>query len=172
MCVRAIVANLTSAVRPTMCVHSDHSVLTKARKPVEATMLVKDVMTRQVEWVDPEITLLDAAKKMHDKDIGALPVGEDDRIIGMVTDRDITCRGVAQNLSPASTPVRKVMTENLIWCFDDQTIEDAAHLMEGKRVRRLAVMNPEKRLVGFLSVGDLAHRAHGLSGEILDEVTA
>lgn len=135
-------------------------------------MLVKDVMTRQPEWIGPETTLLDAAKKMHDKGIGSLPVGENDRIIGMVTDRDITCRGVAQNLSPASTPVRKVMTEKIIWCFDDQAIEDAAHIMEGKKVRRLAVMNREKRMVGFLSVDDLAHRAHALSGEILDEVTA
>jgi CBS domain-containing protein len=135
-------------------------------------MLVKDVMTRQAEWIAPETTLLDAAKKMHDKKIGSLLVGEKDRIIGIVTDRDIACRGVAQNLIPADTPVRKVMTEKIIWCFDDQAIEDAAHVMEDKKVRRLAVMNREKRMVGFLSVDDLAHRAHGLSGEILDEVTA
>ncbi len=135
-------------------------------------MLVKDVMTRQVEWIGPETTLLDAAKKMHDKDIGSLPVGENDRVIGMVTDRDITCRGVARNLNLASTPVRKVMTKKIIWCFDDQSIEDAAHIMEGKKVRRLVVMNREKRMVGFLSVDDLAHRAHALTGGILDEVTA
>jgi len=135
-------------------------------------MLVKDVMTRHAEWIGPETTLLDAAKKMHDKEIGSLPVGENDRLIGMVTDRDIACRGVAQNLTPANTPVRKVMTEKIVWCFDDQAIEDAAHLMEGKKVRRLAVMNREKRMVGLLSVDDLAHRAHGLSGEVLDEVTA
>jgi CBS domain-containing protein len=135
-------------------------------------MLVKDVMTRQAEWIGPETTLLDAAKKMHDKNIGSLLVGEHDRIIGMVTDRDIACRGVAQDLNPAKTPVRKVMTEKIIWCFDDQAIEDAAHLMEGKKVRRLAVMNREKRMVGVLSVDDLAHRAHELSGEVLDEVTA
>ncbi len=135
-------------------------------------MLVKDVMTRQPEWIAPETTLLNAAKTMHDKDIGALLVGENDRIIGMVTDRDIACRGVAQDLSPAKTPVRKVMSEKIIWCFDDQAIEDAAHLMEGKKVRRLAVMNREKRMVGFLSVDDLAHQTHQLSGEVLDEVTA
>ncbi len=135
-------------------------------------MLVKDVMTRQPEWIGPETTLLDAAKKMHDKDIGSLLVGENDRIIGMVTDRDIACRGVAQDLNPAKTPVSKVMTEKIIWCFDDQAIEDAAHLMEDKKIRRLAVMNREKRMVGFLSVDDLAHRAHALSGEVLDQVTA
>jgi len=134
-------------------------------------MLVKDVMVRQAEWIGPETTLLDAAKKMHDMEIGSLLVGEHDRLIGMVTDRDIACRGVAQNLSPADTPVRKVMTEKIIWCYDDQAIEDAAHLMEGKKVRRLAVMNREKRMVGFLSVDDLAHRKHELSGEILAEVT-
>ncbi len=135
-------------------------------------MLVKEVMTPNAEWIDPETTVLEAAKRMHNKDTGSLLVGENDRIIGMVTDRDIACRGVAQNLNPAKTPVRKVMTEKIIWCFDDQAIEDAAHLMEGKKIRRLAVMNREKRMVGFLSVDDLAHRAHALSGEVLDQVTA
>ena len=134
--------------------------------------LVRDVMTRKAEWIGPETTLQDAAKKMRDKEIGSLLVGEDDRIIGMVTDRDIACRGVAQNLNPATTPVRKVMTEKIVWCFDDQEVEDAAHLMEGKKVRRLAVMNRKKRMVGLLSVDDLAHRMHELSGEILDQVTA
>ncbi len=135
-------------------------------------MLVKDVMTRLPEWIGPETNLLNAAKNMHDQDIGSLLVGENDRIIGMVTDRDIACRGVAQNLNLAKTPVRKVMTEKIVWCFDDQAIEDAAPLMEGKKIRRLAVMNREKRMVGFLSVDDLAHRAHTLSGEVLDQVTA
>lgn len=134
--------------------------------------LVRDVMTRHAEWIGPETTLVDAAKRMHDKKIGSLLVGEKDRIIGMVTDRDIACRGVAQNLNPGKTPVRKVMTEKIVWCFDDQEIEDAAHLMEGKKVRRLAVMNREKRMVGLLSVDDLAHRMHDLSGEVLDQVTA
>ncbi len=135
-------------------------------------MLVKEVMMPKAEWVDPKTTLLEAAKRMRDKDIGSLLVGENDKIIGMVTDRDIACRGVAQDLGPANTPVRKVMSERIIWCFDDQEIEKAAHLMENKKVRRLAVMNREKRMVGFLSVDDLAHRAHALSGEVLDQVTA
>ena len=106
-------------------------------------MLVKEVMTPEAEWVDPETTLLDAAKRMRDKDIGSLLVGEHDKIIGMVTDRDIACRGIARNLNPAKTPVRKVMSERIIWCFDDQEIENAANLMEKKKVRRLAVMNRE-----------------------------
>lgn len=139
---------------------------------METTMLVKEVMTPKAEWVAPGTTLLEAAKRMRDKDIGSLLVGEHDKIIGMVTDRDIACRGVAQNLNPANTPVRKVMSERIFWCFDDQEIENAAHLMEKKKVRRLAVMNREKRMVGFLSVDDLAHRAHALSGEVLDQVTA
>ena len=134
-------------------------------------MLVKEVMTPRAEWIDPETTLLEAAKTMRDKDIGSLLVGEQDKIIGMVTDRDIACRGIAQNLKPAKTPVRKVMSERIFWCFDDQEIEKAAHLMEDKKVRRLAVMNHEKRLVGFLSVDDLAHRAQALSGEVLDQIT-
>ena len=135
-------------------------------------MLVKEVMTPKAEWIDPETTLLEAAKRMRDKDIGSLLVGEHDKIIGMVTDRDIACRGIARNLDPANTPVREVMSERIFWCFDDQEIENAAHLMEKKKVRRLAVMNREKRMVGFLSVDDLAHRAHALSGEVLDQVTA
>jgi CBS domain-containing protein len=135
-------------------------------------MLVKEVMTPKAEWVDPETTLLEAAKRMRDKDIGSLLVGEDDKIIGMVTDRDIACRGIAQNLNAANTPVRKVMSKKIFWCFDDQEIENAAHLMENRKVRRLAVMNREKRMVGFLSVDDLAHRAHALSGAVLDHVTA
>jgi CBS domain-containing protein len=135
-------------------------------------MLVKEVMTPKAEWVDPKTTLLEAAKRMRDKDIGSLLVGENDKIIGMVTDRDIACRGIAHNLNAANTPVRKVMSERIFWCFDDQEIENAAHLMENKKVRRLAVMNREKRMVGFLSVDDLAHRAHALSGEVLDQITA
>jgi len=135
-------------------------------------MLVKEVMTPKAEWIDPETTLLEAAKRMRDKDIGSLLVGKHDKIIGMVTDRDIACRGIARNLDPANTPVRKVMSERIFWCFDDQEIEKAAHLMEDKKVRRLAVMNREKRMVGFLSVDDLAHQAHALSGEVLDQVTA
>ncbi len=135
-------------------------------------MLVKEVMTPKAEWVDPETTLLEAAKRMHDKDTGSLLVGKHDKIIGMVTDRDIACRGIARNLDPANTPVREVMSKRIFWCFDDQEIEKAAHLMENRKVRRLAVMNREKRMVGFLSVDDLAHRAHALSGEVLDQVTA
>jgi len=135
-------------------------------------MLVKEVMTPKAEWVDPKTTLLEAAKRMRDKDIGSLLVGENDKIIGMVTDRDIACGGIARNLDPANTPVREVMSKRIFWCFDDQEIEKAAHLMENRKVRRLAVMNREKRMVGFLSVDDLAHRAHALSGEVLDQVTA
>jgi len=135
-------------------------------------MLVKEVMTPKAEWIDPETTILEAAKRMRDKDIGSLLVGEHDKIIGMVTDRDIACRGIARNLNPANTTVRKVMSERIFWCFDDQEIEKAARLMEDKKVRRLAVMNHEKRMVGFLSVDDLAHRAHALSGEVLDQITA
>jgi CBS domain-containing protein len=135
-------------------------------------MLVKEVMTPKAEWVDPETTLLEAAKRMRDKDIGSLLVGEHDKIIGIVTDRDIARRGIAHNLNAANTPVRKVMSERIFWCFDDQGIENAAHLMENRKVHRLAVMNREKRMVGFLSVDDLAHRAPALSGEVLDQVTA
>jgi len=136
-------------------------------------MKVNEVMTRKAEWVSPDASIAEVAKMMRDENIGSLPVGENDRLIGMITDRDIACRAVAEGLDPAKTTARRVMSKTISYCFDDQEIDDAAHLMEQKHVRRLAVLNREKRLVGILSLDDLARCcSHDLSGEVLAAVSA
>jgi CBS domain-containing protein len=120
-------------------------------------MQVKDVMTSDVECIAPNTTLQEAAQKMKELDVGPLPIcGEDDRLAGMITDRDITVRAVAEGLDPSTAVVRDVMTPNVIYCFEDQDISDAAHMMEQNQIRRLIVLNRDKRLAGILSLGDLA----------------
>jgi CBS domain-containing protein len=120
-------------------------------------MQVKDVMTSGVECISPTATLREAAQRMKELDVGPLPIcGEDDRLAGMITDRDITIRAVAAGLDPSTAEVRDIMTPNVIYCFEDQDISDAAHMMEQNQIRRLLVLNRDKRLVGILSLGDLA----------------
>lgn len=132
-------------------------------------MLVKEAMRRDAYWISPETTVKDAALKMRDLDIGSLPIGENDRLIGMVTDRDIALRCCADGKDPAKLTAREVMTRGISWCFEDQTVEDAAHLMESKHVRRLPVLSREKRMIGYLSVSDLAAKAsHELCGEVVE----
>lgn len=132
-------------------------------------MLVKDVMHRNAYWVSPDTSVRDVAVKMRDFDIGGLPVGENDRLIGMVTDRDIALRCCADGGDPATLTARDVMTEGISWCFEDQTLEEVAGLMAKRHVRRMPVLNREKRLVGFLSVDDFAARAlHRLGGAVIE----
>jgi len=118
-------------------------------------MKVSECMTRDVQLVSPTHTIRHAARMMVELDAGALPVQQDDRLVGMITDRDIAVRGVAQGKSP-DTPVRDVMSQELLYCFDDQEIEDVARNMGEVKVRRLPVVNRDKRLVGIISIGDLA----------------
>ena len=118
-------------------------------------MQVQEIMTRGAEVIDPNNTIRDAAKKMRADNIGALPVGENDRLIGMVTDRDIVVRAVAENRSAANTAVRDVISEHIYYCFDDDDVEDAARKMAEHQVRRLPVLNRDKRLVGVLALADL-----------------
>lgn len=135
-------------------------------------MNVREVMTDHVEWVDPNQTLETVAKTMRKLDIGCLPVGENDRLVGMITDRDITCRGIADGCDPTSTKTSEVMSKGILTCFDDEDIDDAAKLMEEKQVHRLAVLNRDKRMVGLLSVGDISlHCTHELSGEVLEAIS-
>jgi CBS domain-containing protein len=120
-------------------------------------MRVKDVMTAGVECISPSATLREAAQKMKELDVGPLPIcGSDDRLAGIITDRDITVRAVAAGLDPSTAEVRDIMTPQIIYCFEDQDVSDAAHMMEQNQIRRLAVLNRDKRLVGILSLGDLA----------------
>jgi len=119
-------------------------------------MQVKEVMTGSVECVAPDATIASAAARMRDLDVGALPICNNDRLEGMVTDRDIAIRAVADGRDPKSTTVRDVMTPNLVYAFDDQDVEEAADLMREHQIRRLPVLNRDKRLVGIVSLGDLA----------------
>ena len=120
-------------------------------------MQVKEIMTSGVECTQPNATLREAARIMRDMDVGPLPVcGDDDRLAGIITDRDITVRAVAEGKDPDATPVRDVMTPKIIYCYEDQDVSDAAHMMEQNQVRRLVVLNHDKRLVGIVSLGDLA----------------
>ena len=136
-------------------------------------MKVRDAMREKAEWVSPDLTLQQAAQTMREKNIGALPVGENDRLIGIVTDRDICCRAVAEGQDPSKMKVRDVMSKKITYCFDDQDVKDAAQVMEEKHIRRLAVLNRDKRIVGILSVSDLAfHGQQALAGEVLEKVGA
>jgi CBS domain-containing protein len=118
-------------------------------------MHVQEVMTRDVSLIDPNTTIRDAAQNMRSNDIGALPVGENDRLIGMVTDRDIVMRAVAEDCSPATTLVRDVMSDRIYYCFEDDNVQKAADCMAEHQVRRLPVLNGDKRLVGVVALADL-----------------
>jgi len=118
-------------------------------------MKVSEAMTRDVQVAGPEETVQNAAKTMAELDAGALPVGERGHLIGMITDRDIAIRGIANGKGPEAK-VRDVMTEDVKYCFDDQELEEVTRNMADIRVRRLPVLNRDKRLVGILSLGDIA----------------
>jgi len=119
-------------------------------------MTLKDVMTPDVEVISPEATLQQAAAKMRRLNIGPLPVCDGDQLVGMLTDRDITVRAVAEGCDPTATTVREAMTPDIAYCFEDQHIEDAVQMMERYQIRRLPILSREKRLVGMVSLGDLA----------------
>ena len=119
-------------------------------------MVVKDVMTEHANCISPDDSLQAAAKSMKSLDVGALPVCDHDRLAGIITDRDIVVRGVSEACDAKTTRVKDVMTPHITHCFEDQEIEEAAQLMRDKRIRRLAVLDRNKRLVGIVSLGDLA----------------
>lgn len=118
-------------------------------------MRVSEAMTQEVKLASPDHTIQDAARLMAETDVGAIPVANSERLLGMITDRDITVRAVALGLPP-STKVSAVMSKEVLYCYDDQDIEEVAENMSDIQVRRLPVVNREKRLVGILSVADIA----------------
>jgi CBS domain-containing protein len=136
-------------------------------------MQVKEVMTRNVQCVSPDASLQEAACKMKDLDVGPLPVCDHDRLTGLLTDRDIAVRGVAEGRDPKNTKVCDVMTPGVVFCFEDDDVQEAARIMEEKQVRRLVVLNPDKRLAGIVSLGDLAVLTgdRDLSAKTLEEVS-
>lgn len=120
-------------------------------------MRVSEAMTRDVQIANPNQSLHDAARIMAECDVGCLPVGENNRLVGMITDRDIAVRAVAEGKSPDATHVRDVMSQDVKYCFDDQEISDVAQNMGDIQVHRLPVVDHDKHLVGILSLADIAN---------------
>jgi CBS domain-containing protein len=119
-------------------------------------MLVKECMTTNVELAKPDMTLKEVACLMRDGDFGFVPVEENDRMVGTITDRDICVRGVAQGLNPETARAREVMSQKVLYCFEDETIEEVIRNLGDNQIRRLPVINRDKRLVGVLSLGDIS----------------
>jgi CBS domain-containing protein len=136
-------------------------------------MKVKRAMHKGAMWISPETPVLDIAKTMKAQDIGALPVGENDRLIGMVTDRDIVCRGVASGKDLSKLKARDVMTNGITYCREESELQEALGIMEKHKIRRLPVINESKRMVGILSLGDVSHAAaQELTFEMVKAVSA
>jgi CBS domain-containing protein len=123
-------------------------------------MKVKDAMHKGVDWVSPDTPVTELAKLMRDHDVGAIPIGENDRLVGMVTDRDIVCKGLAHDTFDARrATARDVMTAEIHCCREDDDLAKAVRHMEELKVRRLAVINKNKRMIGILSLGDVSNSA-------------
>ena len=133
-------------------------------------MRVSEAMTRDVRVATPGQPIRDVAKIMAEIDAGAMPVGENDRLIGMITDRDIAVRAVAQGKGP-DTPVRDVMSTEVLYCYEDEELDHVAKNMGDEQVRRLPVVNREKRLVGIVSLGDLAKNERQAAGKAVSGVS-
>lgn|SRR5215469_9706049 len=125
----------------------------------EQAMKVKNSMHKGVEWMSPDTPVKTLAKAMLEHDIGAIPIGENDRLVGMVTDRDITVRAVANGKDISALTARDVMTKGIVWCRDNDDVTHAANVMQSKQIRRLPVIDKDKRMVGIMSLGDLSHAA-------------
>ncbi|MBC7984425.1 MAG: CBS domain-containing protein [Candidatus Obscuribacterales bacterium] len=135
-------------------------------------MLVKDVMSERVVRVSPESSLQEIAVFMRDGDLGSVPVSEDDKLIGMITDRDIVVRGLAGTLEVHALTARDVMSPSIKYCYEDQQLEEVLSNMADQQIRRLPVVSREKRLVGIVSLGDLAKESSRReTGEALEEIS-
>ena len=122
-------------------------------------MRLGEMMAMDVEIIGSNASLKEAAAKMKDLDVGLIPVCEGDELKGTLTDRDITVRATAEGRSPSETKVSDIMSKEIAYCFEDQEIEEAMSLMEARQIRRLPILNREKRLVGIVSLGDLSVHA-------------
>ncbi len=134
---------------------------------------IKEIMTIGVHVIEPECNLQEAAQKMMNLNVGALPVCDGKKLLGIVTDRDITLRAVASGNDIHNTKAREIMSSPIVYCFEDQEIEEVSRIMEVKQIRRLVVLNQEKKLVGIVSLGDIAVKTgrDDLAGEILEKVS-
>jgi CBS domain-containing protein len=135
-------------------------------------MKIREIMTPDAQCVGPEETLVDAAALMRQLDVGVLPVCNEGEVIGMITDRDIAIRAVAEARPPATTRVREIMSPKTVSVFEDQDVDEVVQVMERHQIRRAPVMSRENRLVGIVSLGDIAVDASAsLSGEALKRVS-
>ncbi|MEM9468591.1 MAG: CBS domain-containing protein [Pseudomonadota bacterium] len=134
---------------------------------------IKDVMSPNFKWMAPDSPISQVAQEMRDMDCGFMPLAENDRMVGMITDRDITVRAIAEGKDPSNTAARDVMTAKTYYCFDDQDVEEVCNNMGEIQVRRLPVVNRDKRLVGIVSMGDLAQSASRPNvGQTQQQITA
>jgi len=122
----------------------------------EAVMQLSEVMSRDVKLATPDMSIQEAAGLMRDGNFGVLPVGENDRLVGMVTDRDVTVRCCANGHDPKATKLKDVMTDEVRWAYEDASTEEAAKIMQKHQIRRMPVINKDKRLVGIVALGDFA----------------
>ncbi|HTE39721.1 MAG TPA: CBS domain-containing protein [Steroidobacteraceae bacterium] len=136
-------------------------------------MQVKSVMSDRVLWVPPDAPVRDIAIKMRDAEVGSIPVVEDDKLIGMVTDRDIVVRGLCDAREPQQLTAADLMSPGMLYCFEDQSVEEVLQNMADEQIRRLPVVSRDKRLVGIVSLGDLSKGApSAMSGRALENISA
>jgi CBS domain-containing protein len=136
-------------------------------------MQVKEIMSRDVEVIHSDIPVQTAAEKMKTLDVGMLPVRDGDRLVGTLTDRDMVVRAIAGGKDPSKTPVKDILTPDVIYCFEDQDVGEAAKLMQEQQIRRLIVLSRDKRLAGIVSLGDLSAQSGSdkLAGETVKRVS-
>ena len=134
-------------------------------------MKIQEIMTANVECVSPETGLTELANKMKTLDVGFIPVCENDRLAGTVTDRDIVIRGLASGRDIDTCKAHDVMTQDIFYCFEDDSVKDVAEKMREKEVRRMLILNRDKRLVGVVSIGDISKVEEKVSGKVLHDIT-
>jgi CBS domain-containing protein len=136
-------------------------------------MKINEIMTTDFTMIDSTTSLIEAAEKMKSLNVGFLPVKEGTRLIGLITDRDLVIRGLAEGLNPGSTQVKDIISSEIVYCYEDDSVEDAARLMEDHQIRRLMVVNHDQTPVGVVSLGDLAVKLgeDRLSGEVLERIS-
>jgi CBS domain-containing protein len=134
-------------------------------------MFVRDVMTAQVNFVASDTPVNEIARLLRDQDIGSVPVADGEKLVGMVTDRDLVVRGMADGVDPRSLRARDVMSPQLVCCAEDQTIEEVLEHMGQEQVRRMPVVDANRRLVGVVSLGDLSRAAQRPAGNALKEIS-
>jgi CBS domain-containing protein len=134
-------------------------------------MKVREIMTTNVECLGPETNAIELSRKMKTLDVGFVPICENDRLIGTVTDRDIVLRGVAEGRAINECSARELMSQDVFWCFEDDDVKEVAQKMSDKEVRRMLILNEEKRLVGVVSLGDISKVEEKESGKTLKDIT-